>query len=198
MVGGNGVAEGRYSTIPGGKSNSASGDFSLAAGRRAKADHDGTFVWADHTDDDFQSTSADQFLIRASGGVGIGTAEPATVFEVVCPSGFTNVKAAGNQLGCMQTEKANAGVGLSWEDASDHCFDSFGGRLPTTSEWYISMANFTLVDEIDDVEWSSDFGSLNAHAVSGPEDNVEPNLGIVQQSSEPDSILIEFRCWIPR
>ena len=70
------VAGGRYSTVPGGRLNSALGDYSFAAGRRAKANHDGAFVWGDATDADFASTAADQFLIRASGGVGIGTNDP--------------------------------------------------------------------------------------------------------------------------
>jgi len=59
-------------TVPGGKYNSALGPYSLAAGRRAKALNQGSFVWADSTDADFASTAPNQFLIRA-GGVGIGT-----------------------------------------------------------------------------------------------------------------------------
>ena len=70
------VAGGRYSTVPGGRLNTALGDYSFAAGRRAKANHDGTFIWGSATDADFASTAADQFLIRASGGVGIGTNDP--------------------------------------------------------------------------------------------------------------------------
>jgi hypothetical protein len=62
--------------IPGGTDNEAAGTFSFAAGRRAKALHSGVFVWADQTDADFSSTASDQFLIRASGGVGVGTASP--------------------------------------------------------------------------------------------------------------------------
>ena len=41
--------------------------FRIAAGRRAKANHNGTFVWADSTDADFASTGLNQFLIEASG-----------------------------------------------------------------------------------------------------------------------------------
>lgn len=67
---------GPFATVPGGERNVA-GTNSLAAGRRAKATHTGAFVWADATDADFASTASDQFLIRASGGVGIGTNRPA-------------------------------------------------------------------------------------------------------------------------
>ncbi|MCI0406482.1 MAG: hypothetical protein L0209_10540 [candidate division Zixibacteria bacterium] len=69
----NDTASGLYSTVPGGRANKASGDYSFAAGRRAKAIHAGAFVWGDQTDADFSSTVGDQFLIRASAGVGIGT-----------------------------------------------------------------------------------------------------------------------------
>ncbi len=67
------TAWGVYATVPGGYQNAAGGALSFAAGYRAKANHTGTFVWADSTNADFQSTGPDQFLIRASGGVGIGT-----------------------------------------------------------------------------------------------------------------------------
>ena len=71
-----------YATVPGGTENVASGSYSFAAGQRAKANHDGTFVWADQTSADFASTGPSQFLIRASGGVGIGTNNPATMLDV--------------------------------------------------------------------------------------------------------------------
>src|SRR5207245_4381334 len=65
-------------TVPGGYFNVAGGQYSFAAGRMANAIHQGTFVWADSQNTNFTSTAADQFLIHASGGVGIGTASPAT------------------------------------------------------------------------------------------------------------------------
>ncbi len=76
------TADGDRATVPGGLRNSAQGDFTLAAGRRAKANHDGAFVWADNNDADFASTATDQFLIRATGGVGIGTNAPAQALDV--------------------------------------------------------------------------------------------------------------------
>ena len=60
-----------YSTIPGGRSNviGDSADYAFAAGRRAQANHSGSFVWADHTDADFVSAAEDEFAIRAGGGL---------------------------------------------------------------------------------------------------------------------------------
>jgi hypothetical protein len=70
------TASGDYASVPGGRNNDASGDDSFAAGRRARANHNGTFVWADSINQEFHSTDNNQFLIRASGGVGIGTSSP--------------------------------------------------------------------------------------------------------------------------
>jgi hypothetical protein len=62
-------ALGSYSTVPGGHLNTALGTYALAAGKRAKANHDGAFVWADSTSADFASSKADEFAVRARGGV---------------------------------------------------------------------------------------------------------------------------------
>lgn len=64
-------ASGEFSSVPGGLSNTANGKYSFAAGRRAYAQHDGSFVWADSTNATFFSTTPNQFLIRAD-FVGIG------------------------------------------------------------------------------------------------------------------------------
>jgi hypothetical protein len=75
--------DGDYATVAGGRGNSAIGEYSFAAGQQAKANHPGAFVWADgSTHVDFASTANNQFLIRASGGVGIGTDSPARNLEV--------------------------------------------------------------------------------------------------------------------
>ncbi len=63
------AASGSFSTVPGGGLNTAAGSYSLAAGRRAKANNNGSFVWGDSTDADIASTTDNQFTARASGGV---------------------------------------------------------------------------------------------------------------------------------
>ncbi len=62
------LAYSQYATIPGGAYNEAT-NYAFAAGRRAKANHQGSFVWADSQDVDFASTTGDEFNIRAAGGV---------------------------------------------------------------------------------------------------------------------------------
>ncbi|MCB9768743.1 MAG: hypothetical protein H6752_11155 [Candidatus Omnitrophica bacterium] len=62
------TASGMNGVVLGGIRNLAAGDYSFAAGRKALARHDGAFVWADSTDENFESTTADQFSVRANGG----------------------------------------------------------------------------------------------------------------------------------
>lgn len=82
VAGGQSNSANPYGMVPGGLSNFAGGPYSLAGGRRAKAYFAGDFVWADSTDADFGASAADQFLVRASGGVGLGTNSPGNQLHV--------------------------------------------------------------------------------------------------------------------
>jgi hypothetical protein len=62
-------AIGSASTVPGGLANVAGGDFSFAAGRRAKALGNGAFAFADSNNFDFSSNTDNAFRVRATGGV---------------------------------------------------------------------------------------------------------------------------------
>jgi hypothetical protein len=73
---GNAIDGASYAAIPGGANNGVTGSYGLAAGRRAKAYHAGSFVWADSTDADFASTGANDFSIRATGGVKLSDNTP--------------------------------------------------------------------------------------------------------------------------
>ena len=63
------LAGGYHSTIPGGSENEAGGSYSFAAGQQARALYTGDFVWADSQNAPFAATAADQFCLRAQGGV---------------------------------------------------------------------------------------------------------------------------------
>jgi hypothetical protein len=121
------TATGFYSTVPGGFQNKATGGYSFAAGKRAKATHRGAFVWADSTEADFVSTASNQFLIRASGGVGIGTASPAALLHVNGSAG--NNTGIWSDLsdrrlkreiepihGALETVRQLQGVSFRWKD----------------------------------------------------------------------------------
>jgi hypothetical protein len=91
IVGGySNTVAGSYATASGGTFNEATGNYSFAAGRRAKANQDGAFVWSDSSDSDFSSTATNEFAVRATGGVrfvsGIDT-NGAPVAGVSLPTG---------------------------------------------------------------------------------------------------------------
>ena len=75
--------------MPGGFHNIASGTNSLAAGEYAHAVHDGAFVWADRSNTVISSTVANQFLVRASGGVMMYTNAGATSGVELMPGSGT-------------------------------------------------------------------------------------------------------------
>jgi hypothetical protein len=124
---------GNFGTVPGGFANVASGEFSFAAGLLAQAVHQGAFVWGDAQFGSFSSTANDQFLIRASGGVGIGTNSPAATFHVSSATG-----PAGPQLRVDQTTAGDfsrlrflAGTNPYWDVA-------VGGGVGNVMNWFVS------------------------------------------------------------
>jgi len=123
------AASGNYATVPGGYNNAAFGTYSFAAGQQARANNDGAFVWADSTAAYFASTAANQFLIRASGGVGIGTTAPTHALTVQSPNTST-LRLIGPEF-YGQTAKLNFGdanyVYLQ-EDVDDGLTIYAGGR----------------------------------------------------------------------
>ncbi len=107
------TAGGFYSCIPGGRSNQATGDFSFAAGYNAHALHDGAFVWNDGHTDILESTGDDQFLIKASGGVGIGTNILNPAEAMLRVQGVIHANTGGFRFpdGTLQTTAADNGTG---------------------------------------------------------------------------------------
>ena len=73
---------GDFAFIAGGSANKAAGDHSFAAGYEAQAMNDGSFVWSDGTGGSFASTGNNQFLVHASGGVGVNTDDPEETLDV--------------------------------------------------------------------------------------------------------------------
>lgn len=93
------TASGSYATVPGGQFNMAAANYTFASGRRAKATITGAFVWADAMNMDFTSGAANQFSIRATGGVRL----------------VTGITAEGNDLtGCTLPSGSGA-----WSCTSD-------------------------------------------------------------------------------
>ncbi|MGD0258878.1 MAG: hypothetical protein ABSD29_03540 [Verrucomicrobiota bacterium] len=89
-----------------GSSSIAGGQFSMALGDQAQALHSGAFVWADSSGGTFASTAANQFLIRATGGVGINITNPVDTLSV---GGTTRLN--NNALYLRNGSDVNHGLG---------------------------------------------------------------------------------------
>ena len=116
--GGNGnTASGANSTVSGGYDNTAGGEYSFAAGQQAQALHQGAFVWADSQNATLSSTANDQFLIRAEGGVGIGTDAPAAGLHVSSSGGVPSPQLRLDQTTAGGYARLRMVSGASWDVA---------------------------------------------------------------------------------
>lgn len=95
----NNQATGAAATVAGGENNIAGGDWSFAAGTNAVVrtaatvgdsnGDQGTFIWSDASSASaFTSTNANQFLVRAANGMGVGTNNPRSQLEVSAAGTF--------------------------------------------------------------------------------------------------------------
>jgi hypothetical protein len=108
-----------FATIPGGRDNYAA-NYAFAAGSRAKANHTGAFVWADSQNADFASTTANQFSIRASGGVRLSDDTPAISFGTTgrqMINLYANTYGIGVQTSTMYFRSNSR---FSWFDGGTH------------------------------------------------------------------------------
>jgi hypothetical protein len=138
------TASGLLTAIPGGVFNTAGGAYSFAAGRRAQANHQGSFVWGDSTDADFASEADDQFLVRATGGVNFDTG--GAPFQVnghtlpvnLPPVAVLQAAPALVFLGETGTETVVLSMTLSYDPEGgglDYAFDPTGRTLGAPADW---------------------------------------------------------------
>lgn len=105
------TASGASSTIPGGDNNTASGAYSFAAGRKARATHDGSFVLSDSQNADHNSTTINELSLRFQNGVRInGTLIGTAAF--VADNTLVHLAGAETITGA-KTFSSSAGTGVS-------------------------------------------------------------------------------------
>lgn len=72
-----------YATVPGGFDNVADGEASFAAGYKSEVNgYEGTFVWSGKASSIVTATGKNQFIVEATGGIGLGTSSPAAQLHV--------------------------------------------------------------------------------------------------------------------
>ena len=120
-------------TIPGGLDNEVSSSYGFAAGRRAKAMHQGAFVWGDGTDEDISSTDANQFVVRANGGVQLNSAAGV---KIDSPTNSVQINSAkGISLDAQDRPLITRGFDP---------FDSTAGDKAGLGRWGLFMEPFAL------------------------------------------------------
>lgn len=143
------TASGQYSAVSGGYDNTAAADMSFAAGNYATvpSGNTGTFVWSDSTATSsapFTSTGANQFLINATGGVGIGTNNPnGNQLRVIGTNAAGVVYAENDNLGlnAPALHAYNAkGYGIVGEGANVAIYSHNTGS--TGNSVYLSTSSF--------------------------------------------------------
>lgn len=101
------IASGNLSVVGGGWYNRAEGAVSFAAGQFAHALHPNSFVWNDGSAAiEFVSTAAQQFLVHAAGGVGIGINAPQGELHVRRGSGATGAVAHAHSIAVFEGDLA--------------------------------------------------------------------------------------------
>jgi len=123
---------------PYGEENTAAGKNSLALGNRARALHKGAVVIQADSDLSrgtpayFDSTADNQFLIRATGGVGIGKNNPAAALDVGGDVHSDGVLSSGNTInvdGMLREIRADADLDIFVTGAPNRMTITAGGDV---------------------------------------------------------------------
>lgn len=158
----------------------ANGDYSFAAGLGASADHAGTFVWSDTIGLFLHSTAPNQFLIRAGGGVGIGTAAPETPVHIADFHGITLGTSAksGGWTALRIDLSANTGgyaelqaIGAAGSSFGNLILQANGGRIgigknnPATALDVAGTASATVFNTTSDRNLKEHFAPVSSREV---------------------------------
>jgi hypothetical protein len=152
------AATASFATVPGGFDNRAAGIGSFAAGTKAGALHDGTFVWSDDTGATLNTTAPNQFLARASGGFSLLSNAAATAGVKLAPGSGAwaslsdrNMKTSIHPLdGAAVLDKVVRLPVSEWSYTSEHGVRHAG---PMAQDFYAAFAvgeddrHITTIDE---------------------------------------------------
>ncbi len=152
-------AYGQGAAIPGGGYNTASGSYSLAAGRSAQAVTSNSFVWNDNSAGAWASTSVNQFLIHAMGGVGIGIASPASQLHV-----YKDITISGEAATTVNFSNSAGSIGTQGvhiESAQLTSTGTQGGLIAKTAIAYGSTQAGSAEGRAGEVAGWNSYGSIS-------------------------------------
>lgn len=119
---------GSAAMVPGGQDNVARGAHSFAAGRYARANHDGSFVWNSFsTRDSVSSSGPNQFIVMADGGVGFGTTQPDAPFQIASQNNWNLSNSEGDFKIGNDTYRLKMGIAMGGGGAGSATIMADGG-----------------------------------------------------------------------
>ncbi len=137
-------ANGQGSIACGGSMNVAGGTYSFAAGWGAQANNDGTFVWSGSDGSSFGSTGNCQFLIDATGGVGIGTTNPKR--QLTVQGDILQNSATGTML-CLIAPTSGGSGALGTYDANGNYNVLLGTPVGYADRGWVAAVDASNVDQ---------------------------------------------------
>ncbi len=141
------TASGQASTVCGGINNIAAGDGSFAAGWGAHAMHAGSFVWSDGSG--VTSTQPRQFLIKASGGVGIGTAAPESSLHVAGSSITLGTSAVAGGYTALKLGLSAVQNGYANIQAISQSGSTFGNLILQANGGFVGIGKTNPITTLD-------------------------------------------------
>ena len=117
------TAGGLFATVAGGSGNTASGTESFAAGSNAQASHNGSFVWADDNAATFADDRANQFKVRAGGGVDFEVANSSDL----SPAALKVDSTSSNGVGLYVTQDSTNPSGVFTNTGTGDLLDGVNG-----------------------------------------------------------------------
>ncbi len=173
------VASGQYGAVPGGYYNSASGLASFAAGYKASADDDHSFVWSDNGSGLFEdifgfyhSDYPNQFKIQAQKGVRMDVAGSSGVNPAALFINSTSPNGVG--LYVLQTNSSDACMVIN--SCSDRPSSSGGGDILKGFGW--SPGNFGSPNQL--VFEVTVLGDVSGHSFNSTSDrNAKENFSSI-------------------
>ncbi len=147
----------QYAMLVGGRDNVAGGSYSLAAGRSAKAAHDGSFIWADGTGAEIASTADHQTTFRSSGGFRIFTDASAALGAELAPNATAwsalSDRNAKENFGAIDTQAILNGVATlpltAWNYKADPDKRRYIGPVAQDFHAAFALGNETSINALD-------------------------------------------------
>jgi len=193
------MASGFGSVIPGGINNVAAATGSFATGTGAHAIHDGAIVFADSGDFNFTSTTANQFIVRATGDTTFVSAidasgNPTAAIQLfpgeMTWSAFSDIRSKDNIAEYTVLDKLDnyRAVEWDWKSTGNHDVGVIAQELESIFPDVVNAGSSDgeITGIMDKGSWSVQYSKLGALALQAIK---EQQVQIDEQQNLIDSLI---------